>query len=157
GAFAHRHPSRDAAAVARLRAAGAIVLGKVTTTAFAFLDPTPTCNPWNAAHTPGGSSSGPAAAVGARMAPLALGTQTVGSVLRPPAYCGVVGLKPTYGLISTAGVVPLARSLDHVGIFARSVEDCALALSVLAGADDADRISADTGSADYAGAVARPQ
>jgi Asp-tRNA(Asn)/Glu-tRNA(Gln) amidotransferase A subunit family amidase len=156
GPFAHRHPAADAASVARLRAAGAIVLGKVSTTAFAFLDPTPTRNPWNLEHTPGGSSSGPAAAVAARMVPLALGSQTVGSVLRPAAYCGVVGLKPSHGLISAAGVVPLAWSLDHVGIFARAVEDCALALGLLAGADAADPLSSGVAADDYLAAVARP-
>ncbi len=138
GSFAHRTPSADAAAAARMRAQGAVILGKVTTTAFAFLDPSSTRNPWNRAHTPGGSSSGSAAAVAARMVPLALGTQTAGSVLRPAAYCGVVGFKPSYGRISTTGVVPLAWSLDHVGIFSRSVEDAALALGLLAGADAAD-------------------
>jgi Asp-tRNA(Asn)/Glu-tRNA(Gln) amidotransferase A subunit family amidase len=150
-AFAHRRPAADAASVARLRAAGAIVLGKVSTTAFAFLDPTPTRNPWNLEHTPGGSSSGPAAAVAARMVPLALGTQTVGSTLRPAAYCGVVGFKPSHGLISAAGVVPLAWSLDHVGIFARTVEDCALALGELAGADASERAV----GGDYLAAVTR--
>ena len=138
GPFAHRTPSVDATAVARMRAHGAVILGKVTTTAFAFLDPSLTRNPWNRAHTPGGSSSGPAAAVAARMVPLALGTQTVGSVLRPAAYCGVVGFKPSHGRISTAGVVPLAWSLDHIGVFSRSVEDAALTLGLLAGADVAD-------------------
>jgi Asp-tRNA(Asn)/Glu-tRNA(Gln) amidotransferase A subunit family amidase len=155
-AFAHRQPAADAASVARLRAAGAIVLGKVTTTAFAFLDPSPTRNPWNLEHTPGGSSSGPAAAVAARMVPLALGSQTVGSVLRPAAYCGVVGFKPSHGLISAAGVVPLAWSLDHVGIFARAVEDCALALARLAGPDTADALSSGAGAADYLATVAHP-
>src|SRR6266508_3999191 len=135
GPWAHRRAGADAASVARLRAAGAVIMGKVTTTAFAFLDPSPTRNPWNPEHTPGGSSSGPAAAVAARMVPLALGSQTVGSVLRPAAYCGVVGLKPSHGRISAAGVLPLAWSLDHVGIFARTVEDCALALGLLAGFD----------------------
>ena len=149
-AFAHRLPAADAASVASLRAAGAIVLGKVTTTAFASLDPTPTRNPWNLEHTPGGSSSGPAAAVAARMVPLALGSQTVGSTLRPAAYCGVVGFKPNHGRVSAAGVVPLAWSLDHVGIFARTVEDCALALGPLAGSDSAER------AGDYFAAVARP-
>ena len=156
GSFAHRHPVADATSVARLRAAGAIVLGKVTTTAFAFLDPSPTRNPWNPEHTPGGSSSGPAAAVASRMVPLALGSQTVGSVLRPAAYCGVVGFKPSHGLISAAGVVPLAWSLDHVGIFARAVEDCALALGILAGADAADPLSSGAAADDYLAAVARP-
>jgi Asp-tRNA(Asn)/Glu-tRNA(Gln) amidotransferase A subunit family amidase len=129
--FAHSTPAEDATSVARLRAAGAIPLGKTHTTEFAFRDPAPTMNPWNREHTPGGSSSGSAASVAARMAPLALGSQTVGSVLRPAAYCGVVGLKPTYGLIPVDGVIPLAWSLDHVGVFARSVADAALALSVL--------------------------
>ncbi|HEV8441388.1 MAG TPA: amidase [Methylomirabilota bacterium] len=141
GSFAHRVAAADATAVARLRAAGGVVLGKVTTTAFAFLDPSPTRNPWNSEHTPGGSSSGPAAAVAARMVPLALGSQTVGSVLRPAAYCGVIGFKPTHGRISTAGVVPLAWSLDHVGIFARTVEDCGLALALLSGTDAVDPLS----------------
>lgn len=154
GPFAHRTAAADAASVARLRAAGAVVLGKVTTTAFAFLDPSPTRNPWNPEHTPGGSSSGPAAAVAARMAPLALGSQTVGSVLRPAAYCGVVGLKPTHGRISTAGVVPLSWSLDHVGIFSRRVEDCALALGLLAGQDAADPLLSAAGVDDYAAALA---
>jgi len=133
--FAHTRPSADAAAVARIRAAGAIVLGKTVTTEFAYRDPAPTRNPWNRAHTPGGSSAGSAAAVAARMAPLALGSQTVGSVLRPAAYCGVVGFKGTHGLVPVAGVIPLAWSLDHVGVLTRSVADAALAMSVLAGRD----------------------
>jgi aspartyl-tRNA(Asn)/glutamyl-tRNA(Gln) amidotransferase subunit A len=128
----HLRPVDDAAAVARLRAAGAIVLGKTHTTEFAYFEPGPTRNPWNVAHTPGGSSSGSAAAVAARMTPVALGTQTVGSVLRPAAYCGVVGFKGTYGLVPTDGVVPLAWSFDHVGVFARRVADVALTASVLA-------------------------
>ena len=131
GAFAHRRPDRDSDAAARLRAAGAIIIGKTTTTEFAFSDPTHTRNPWNREHTPGGSSSGSAAAVAARMIPLALGSQTIGSTLRPAAYCGIVGLKATHGVISAAGVTPLAWSLDHVGIFTRSVEDAALVLTVL--------------------------
>src|SRR5919197_2942484 len=139
--FAHRRPGEDAASVALLRAAGAIVLGKTHTTQFAYRDPAPTRNPWNLAHTPGGSSAGSAAAVAARMVPLALGSQTVGSVLRPAAYCGVVGLKPTHGLVSADGVIPLAWSLDHVGVFARTVHDCALGLSLLAGFDAADPLS----------------
>jgi len=128
----HTAATADATSVARLRAAGAVVLGKVHTTEFAYFEPGPTRNPWNPAHTPGGSSSGSAAAVGARMAPLALGSQTVGSVLRPAAYCGVVGFKGTYDLIPTEGVVPLAWSFDHVGVFARRVADVALAVDVLA-------------------------
>jgi aspartyl-tRNA(Asn)/glutamyl-tRNA(Gln) amidotransferase subunit A len=131
--FAHTRPNVDAPAVARLRAAGAIILGKTVTTEFAYRDPAPTRNPWNQAHTPGGSSAGSAAALAARMAPLALGSQTVGSVLRPAAYCGVVGFKGTHGLTPVAGVIPLAWSLDHVGVLTRSVADAALAMSVLAG------------------------
>src|SRR3989475_2551724 len=126
--FAHRRPDEDAASDALLRAAGAIVLGKTHTTQFAYRDPAPTRNPWNLAPTPGGSSSGSAAAVAARMVPLALGSQTVGSTLRPAAYCGIVGYKGVHGAIATDGVVPLAWSLDHVGVFARSVADLGLAL-----------------------------
>jgi aspartyl-tRNA(Asn)/glutamyl-tRNA(Gln) amidotransferase subunit A len=129
----HTFATEDATAVARLRAAGAIILGKTHTTEFAYFEPGPTRNPWNTAHTPGGSSSGSAAAVAARMAPLALGTQTVGSVLRPAAYCGVVGFKGTHGLIPTDGVVPLAWSFDHVGVFARAVADVVVTAGVLAG------------------------
>jgi len=156
GPWAHRHPTADAVSVARLRAAGAVILGKVTTTPFALRDPTATGNPWNPGHTPGGSSSGSGSAVGARMVPLALGTQTVGSVLRPAAYCGVVGFKPTHGRISTVGVTPLAWSLDHVGVLCRSVEDAALGLSVMAGHDPADPHSAAMPFEDYVGALAAP-
>src|SRR5213594_1220085 len=131
--FAHTRPGADAPAVSRLRAAGAIILGKTVTTEFAYRDPAPTRNPWNQGHTPGGSSAGSAAALAARMVPLALGSQTVGSVLRPAAYCGVVGFKGTHGLVPVGGVIPLAWSLDHVGVLARSVTDAALAMSVLAG------------------------
>jgi Asp-tRNA(Asn)/Glu-tRNA(Gln) amidotransferase A subunit family amidase len=151
-AWATRTPTHDAASVARLRGAGAVPMGKVTTTPFAFLDPSATRNPWNPEHTPGGSSSGSAAAVSARMVPLALGSQTVGSVLRPAAYCGVVGFKPTHGRISVAGVLALAESLDHVGVFARAVEDCALALSVLAAFDPSGTVPPD----DYLAAIAEP-
>ena len=147
-AWATRTPTVDAPSVAALRGAGAVPMGKLATTPFAYLDPSVTRNPWNPEHTPGGSSSGPAAAVAARMVPLALGSQTVGSVLRPAAYCGVVGLKPTHGRISAAGVLELAGSLDHVGVFARAVEDCALALTVLVGGDPAPD--------DYVGAVVDP-
>src|SRR2546425_3169594 len=133
--FAHTRPGVDAPAVARLRTAGAIIVGKTVTTEFAYRDPAPTRNPWNQGHTPGGSSAGSAAALAARMVPLALGSQTVGSVLRPAAYCGVVGFKGTHGLVPVAGVIPLAWSLDHVGVLARSVADVALAMSVLSGKD----------------------
>jgi Asp-tRNA(Asn)/Glu-tRNA(Gln) amidotransferase A subunit family amidase len=130
-AFAHTRPTQDSGAVARLRAAGAIMLGKTHTTQFAFRDPSPACNPWNPAHTPGGSSSGSAVAVAARMVPGAIGSQTVGSILRPAAFCGVVGLKGPHGLVPVDGAVPLAWSFDHAGPFARSVGDAALLLSVL--------------------------
>lgn len=147
--FATHVARQDAAAVARLRAAGAIVLGKTVTTQFAFADPARTRNPWNTARTPGGSSSGSAAAVAARMVPAALGTQTAGSVLRPAAYCGVVGLKPTFGRVSRRGILPLAWSLDHVGLLARRVDDTALLLRVLAGHDPEDPDSADVPVDDY--------
>jgi aspartyl-tRNA(Asn)/glutamyl-tRNA(Gln) amidotransferase subunit A len=149
----HYRPERDSAPVARLRAAGAVILGKTHTTEFAYLDPAPTRNPWDPEHTPGGSSSGSAAAVAAGMVPLALGSQTVGSVLRPAAYCGIVGFKPSHGRISIAGVFPLAPSFDHVGVLCRSVRDAALALSVLAGHDDADPRSLEAPVADYVAAV----
>jgi Asp-tRNA(Asn)/Glu-tRNA(Gln) amidotransferase A subunit family amidase len=155
-AFAHYTPDLDATAVARLRAAGAIILGKTHTTEFAFLDPAPTRNPWQRDHTPGGSSSGSAAAVGARTIPLAMGSQTVGSVLRPAAYCGCTGLKPTYGLISYAGTANLAASFDHLGILAASVADAALALGCLAGKDRFDAASIDAPGADYIAAAASP-
>jgi Asp-tRNA(Asn)/Glu-tRNA(Gln) amidotransferase A subunit family amidase len=126
----HR-PAADAAAVALLREAGAIVAGKTATTEFAAWTPAATHNPWNLEHTPGGSSSGSAAAVADRMIPVAIGTQTLGSVLRPASFCGVVGFKPSYGRISRVGVKPLAESLDTIGVFARDVADAALVYSVL--------------------------
>ncbi|HEY1785446.1 MAG TPA: amidase, partial [Pirellulales bacterium] len=116
----------DAPIVAKLRAAGAIILGKTVTCEFACFDPSPTRNPWNLAHTPGGSSSGSAAAVAACMCLGAVGTQTGGSVIRPAAYCGVAGFKPTYDRIDRAGVVPLSGHLDHVGMFAGRVADLVL-------------------------------
>jgi len=131
-------PSFDSTAVLRLKQAGAIVLGKTATTEFAHADPAPTRNPWNREHTPGGSSSGSAAAVATGMCPGALGSQTGGSVLRPASYCGAVGLKPTYGRISRYGVLPFSWSLDHVGLFTRTVSDAALLLNVLAGYDTQD-------------------
>jgi Asp-tRNA(Asn)/Glu-tRNA(Gln) amidotransferase A subunit family amidase len=120
----HR-PAADASCVALARAAGAVVLGKTVTTEFAAFTPGKTANPRNPAHTPGGSSSGSAAAVADGMAPLAFGTQTAGSVIRPAAYCGCVGYKPSFGLINRTGVKPLADTLDTIGIVARSVEDAA--------------------------------
>jgi aspartyl-tRNA(Asn)/glutamyl-tRNA(Gln) amidotransferase subunit A len=128
----------DAFTVARMKAAGAVLIGKAVTTQFAAGDPSPTRNPWRADRTPGGSSSGSAAAVAARLVPIALGTQTGGSILRPAAYNGVVGLKPTYGRVSRRGIVPLAWTLDHAGPIVRTVEDAALVLGVLAGHDPLD-------------------
>jgi aspartyl-tRNA(Asn)/glutamyl-tRNA(Gln) amidotransferase subunit A len=124
--FANFVPDRDAHVVANLKRAGAIVLGKTVTTLFANLDPGPTRNPWNLAHTPGGSSSGSAAAVAARMCAAAIGSQTVGSVGRPAAFNGIVSLVPQQRRIGLEGVFPLAWSLDHVGVFARSVADVEL-------------------------------
>ena len=142
-------PDYDATAVARLKEAGAVMLGKTVTTQFAYADPSPTVNPWNAAHTPGGSSSGSAAAVAARMCPAALGSQTVGSTLRPAAYNGIVGFKPTYGRISLHGVLPLAWSQDTVGVLARCVEDAALLLQAMAGHDPQDPASSPEAVPDY--------
>jgi amidase len=117
----HRKARIDAWCVAVLRAAGAVPVGKTRTTAHAFRDPAPTVNPLDAARTPGGSSAGSAASVAAGHVPFALGTQTIGSILRPAAYCGVVGFKPTYGEIPAMGVAPLSPSLDHVGVIGRDV------------------------------------
>lgn len=119
-------PEIDAAAVAQIRAGGGIVMGKTVTAEFAHRHPGPTVNPHDPARTPGGSSSGSAAAVADSMVPLALGTQTTASTIRPASYCGVVGYRPTYGFVSMAGVKPCAQSLDTIGLFARSVTDCAL-------------------------------
>jgi Asp-tRNA(Asn)/Glu-tRNA(Gln) amidotransferase A subunit family amidase len=131
-------PERDAWVVERLRNLGATIFGKTVSTEFAWRHPGPTVNPWNPAHTPGGSSSGSAAAVAAGIVPLALGTQTLGSVIRPAAFNGVVGLKPSFGAIPRTGVHPLSPSLDHVGLFARRVDDVAFALSLLAASSDSD-------------------
>src|ERR1700738_558922 len=131
-------PTADAWVVERLRNLGATIFGKTVSTEFAWRHPGPTVNPWNPKHTPGGSSSGSAAAVAAGLVPLALGTQTLGSVVRPAAFNGVVGLKPSFGAIPRVGVHPLSPSLDHVGFFARRVDDAALALSLLAGSRDPD-------------------
>src|SRR3972149_2427091 len=139
GSFAHRRPEHDARSVALLREAGAVILGKTVTTPFAFADPSVSHNPWNLEPAPGGPSSGSAAAVAARMAPVALGSQTIGSTVRPAAYCGTVGLKGTFGRINTEGVTPLSGSLDHVGILARTVEDVALGFFILAEPRDSER------------------
>ena len=134
-------PDYDAAPVALLKRAGAIMLGKTVTTEFACMDPSPAVNPWNAAHTPGGSSSGSAVAVAVQMCPAALGSQTVGSVLRPASYNGVVGFKPSYGRVSRHGVIPVSWSLDTMGWMTRTVEDAALLLQVMAGPDDNDWVA----------------
>ena len=126
-------PRADAAAVALLRQAGCVIVGKTATAEFANVHPAATRNPHNPAHTPGGSSSGSAAAVADHMVPLALGTQTGGSVIRPAAYCGVIGLKPSFGSINRSGVKQVSDTLDTVGLFANTVEDAALALNLLSG------------------------
>lgn len=135
---AGRTPARDATVVAMLRAAGAVIMGKTVTTELATYSPGKTRNPHDAGHTPGGSSSGSAAAVAAGMVPLAVGSQTNGSVIRPAAYCGVFGFKPTHGLISRQGVLKLSRALDHIGVFARTIEDVALVSEQLVGYDERD-------------------
>jgi aspartyl-tRNA(Asn)/glutamyl-tRNA(Gln) amidotransferase subunit A len=139
----YQWPLHDAAAVARLRAAGAVMIGKTRTHEFAWGTETPpTSNPWDLARIPGGSSGGSAAALAARLAYAALGSDTGGSIRIPASLCGVVGLKPTFGRISRAGIVPHSWSLDHAGPLALSVRDAALLLQVLAGYDHADPASA---------------
>ncbi len=133
--YSGHRPAWDAACIASARAAGALVLGKTVSTEFATYHPGKTANPHNPACTPGGSSSGSAAAVADFMVPLAYGTQTAGSVIRPAAFCGVVGYKPSYGLISRAGVKSLAESLDTIGVFSRDVKDAAFFAGVLSNRD----------------------
>ncbi|MEQ6916141.1 amidase [Halomonas aquatica] len=133
--YADHLPASDAAVVALIRRAGGIVMGKTVTTEFAFFSPGGTRNPHDPTRTPGGSSSGSAAAVADGMVPWALGTQTAGSIIRPASYCGVAGYKPTYGLINTAGLKPAAWSLDTVGVFARNVPDARQLAGVLSGRD----------------------
>jgi Asp-tRNA(Asn)/Glu-tRNA(Gln) amidotransferase A subunit family amidase len=135
---AGRQPDADATAVALLREAGAIILGKTVTTELAVYAPGKTRNPHDPECTPGGSSSGSAAAVAARMVPLAIGTQTNGSVIRPASYCGVYGFKPTYGRISRHFVLQQSRPLDQIGVFARAIEDIALIAEQLMAFDDRD-------------------
>ncbi|MDH3513660.1 MAG: amidase [Gammaproteobacteria bacterium] len=142
-AFEDYLPTLSARAVRCLDEAGAVMLGKTVTAELAFYAPGKTRNPWNLAHTPGGSSSGSAAAVAARFVPAAIGTQTNGSVIRPAAFCGVVGYKPSAGLISRAGVLRFSHTLDQVGVFARSVPDAAVVAGALMGyaQDDPDSLS----------------
>jgi Asp-tRNA(Asn)/Glu-tRNA(Gln) amidotransferase A subunit family amidase len=135
---AGRQPTTDATAVSLLRKSGAVIMGKTVTTELAVYAPAKTRNPHNPAHTPGGSSSGSAAAVAAGMVPLAIGSQTNGSVIRPASYCGVIGFKPTYGTISRQGMLPQSRPLDQVGVFSRTIEDAALIADQLMVFDDKD-------------------
>ncbi|MBW7997163.1 MAG: amidase [Candidatus Glassbacteria bacterium] len=135
---AGRTPGQDATAVARLRQAGAVILGKTVTTELAVFSPGKTRNPHDPERTPGGSSSGSAAAVAAHMVPLAIGTQTNGSMIRPAAYCGVVGFKPSHGLISRHRILQQSRTLDQVGVFARDVGDAALIAEQMMGHDELD-------------------
>lgn len=137
--YSGHRPGTDASCVSALRAAGAVIMGKTVTTEFATFRPGKTRNPHNREHTPGGSSSGSAAAVASGMAPIALGTQTVGSIIRPAAFCGTVGFKATQGLLDLTGVKPLAPALDSLGCFTRSVRDAALWFSVLSGQPPAPR------------------
>src|SRR5690606_24015143 len=131
--YAGHHPAWDASCVALTRAAGGIVMGKTVTTEFAVTFPGKTRNPHDVRHTPGGSSSGSAAAVADFMVPLAFGTQTAGSIVRPASFCGVVGYKPTFGTISRVGVKPLSDILDTIGAIARTVPDAALLAAALTG------------------------
>ncbi len=137
-AFSGRRPLHDATVVAKLRAAGAIILGKTVTTELGFSYPGATRNPRDPQRTPGGSASGSAASVAAGLVPIAVGTQTAAGVIQPASYCGVFGFKPGHGMVSRAGVLPLSRALDHVGVLARTLDDIALVLDVIAGHDPAD-------------------
>ena len=157
--FADRVPPQDAEVVRRLKQAGAVFVGKLNMHEFAYGDTSvqshfgPVRNPWNRQHIAGGSSGGSAAAVAARLCYGALGSDTGGSIRQPSAYCGIVGLKPTYGLVSTAGVVPLSWSLDHVGPMCRTVADTSALLQVIAGYDPHDVNSVDAAPPDYAKAL----
>ncbi len=123
--------SKEASCVTKLRNAGALILGKTHTTEFAYQEPGPTRNPRNLNHTPGGSSSGSAAAVSASFCPLALGTQTIGSITRPASYCGIIGFKSSYGRISADGIVPFSQSADHIGFFTQDIEGIDIIASIL--------------------------
>jgi Asp-tRNA(Asn)/Glu-tRNA(Gln) amidotransferase A subunit family amidase len=138
-AFAGNQPKQDAFLVAQLKAAGAIIFGKTVTTELAFFGPGKTKNPRNPLHTPGGSSSGSAAAVADFQVPLAIGTQTAGSLIRPASYCGTIGFKPTFGYISRTGVLPQSAPLDTIGGYARTIEDIALLIDAISRFDFADR------------------
>ena len=154
-------PDEDAASWVRLRDAGMVLLGKQETHEFAIGGPDftlpfpPARNPWNTAHYPAGSSSGTAAAVGAHLCAAGMGSDTGGSIRGPAAYCGLIGLKPTYGRVSRCGVFPLSYTLDHCGPLTRTVEDCALMMQALAGYDPADPASADVPVPDYAASLSK--
>ncbi len=137
-----RVAEKDAPVAARLRSNGAIILGKTVTTEFACFDPAPTRNPWQLDHTPGGSSSGSAAAVAAEMCMAAVGSQTGGSIIRPASYCGIAGLKPTFDKVDKTGVVPVSHHLDHVGPIARTVGDLSVMLSAMTGSSDSPELPA---------------
>lgn len=139
--FKGYQPAKDASCVAQIRAAGGIVMGKTVTTELANVMPNKTRNPHNLGHTPGGSSSGSAAAVGAKTIPLALGTQTGGSVIRPASFCGIYGMKPTLGLISRSGVTLQAHTLDTIGVYGRSLADLAMIADALSAHDPSDAVS----------------
>ena len=162
GVFKDRAPAQDAEVVRRLKAAGAVLLGKLNLHEFAYGGSSaisyfgPVHNPWNPVYSPGGSSGGSAAAVAARLCYAAIGTDTGGSVRQPASYCGIVGLKPTYGRVSTSGVAPLSWSLDHVGPITRTVKDAMLVLQVIAGYDPHDTASIDAPVPDYASALKGP-
>jgi aspartyl-tRNA(Asn)/glutamyl-tRNA(Gln) amidotransferase subunit A len=162
GVFKDRIPTQDAEVVRRLKAAGAVFLGKLNMHEFAYGGSSaisyfgPVHNPWDPAYSPGGSSGGSAAGVAAQLCYAAIGTDTGGSVRQPASYCGIVGLKPTYGRVSTSGVAPLSWSLDHVGPMTRTVKDAILVLQVIAGYDPHDIASMDAPVPDYASAIKGP-
>jgi aspartyl-tRNA(Asn)/glutamyl-tRNA(Gln) amidotransferase subunit A len=147
---------RDCTVVRRLRQAGAVLLGKTVTTPYASFDPPPTRNPWNLRRTPGGSSSGSAAAVACGMCLGAMGSQTGGSITRPASYCGVAGCKPTHGRVSADGVLPLAPSIDHPGPIALCVRDLVALLQVIAGFDPYDPMCSDRAVPDYLATLSQP-
>ena len=160
--FKNRVPTQDAEIVRRLKAAGAVLLGKLNMHEFAYGGSSvighfgPVHNPWNLDYCAGGSSGGSAAAVAAELCYGAIGSDTGGSVRQPAAYCGIVGFKPTYGRVSTSGVIPLSRTLDHLGPMTRSVSDAALMLEVIAGYDAADKASLNVPVPDYIANIAAP-
>jgi Asp-tRNA(Asn)/Glu-tRNA(Gln) amidotransferase A subunit family amidase len=156
-AYAGRKPESDAFIVSELRSAGAVILGKTVTAELAFLTPGKTRNPWHPEHTPGGSSQGSAAAVADGQVPLAIGTQTAGSVLRPASYCGVIGFKPTFGYVSRTGVLAQSAPLDTIGGYAHSVQDIALLFDAIDGFDAADLDMSPAAKASLTDALKAPQ